>query len=113
MSMVPPVRSTLPSLPAASSASSALIMREHVRRSYLRRRAAFLLLAPHQLRDKSDQGDRRNADDLGELHQERRDQREQPELLRRDPADQRGQAELRDVVGGGVELRIALAVVVF
>src|SRR5262245_51313204 len=112
MIMVPPVRSTLPSLPAASSASSVFTRRSRISRRRRRGRALGLLFPPEYLRQQRHQRYDRYRQDLPELDQQRRQQREQSELLRRDPAHQGGQAELGDVVGGRVEVPVALAVVV-
>jgi hypothetical protein len=69
-------------------------------------------LRPDNSRKRSAEGQRRDADHLGEFQYEYTDQREQPEFLCHHPADQRRKAVFRDVVGGHVEVFVLFAGIV-
>src|SRR6185369_13752838 len=69
-------------------------------------------LAAEELEHAGAARERADGEHLGKFEHEGESQREQPELLGRDPADQRRQPVFGDVVGRGVEILVTLAGIV-
>src|SRR5258706_10348166 len=107
ISIVPALSATLPSLPAARSPARSFSM------SGRRRRHLWRFRLPEELHRNGANRHQREHDHLGELDEERGDERKEAELLRGDAAHERGEAVLRDPIGRRVEVAIGLAFVEF